>query len=147
MSAVPRENASGAKAAWHHQLSAEIQGVPAGICKQAGKVTFPVMPADAGAEKEEQIMSLHEEQRRLLERAARNLIIKNTNAFSMLGAAMNGMMNGEFNREIASQVFGFDAESKEPLDELILLSVLNGLDEKDINVIFQRYAQRQGLKF
>ena len=92
-------------------------------------------------------MSLHEEKRRILEQAARKLIVKNTSAFSMLGAAVNGMMNGGFDKEMAAPVFGFDAESKEPLDELILLSVLNGLDEKDINVLFQRYAERRGLKF
>jgi hypothetical protein len=92
-------------------------------------------------------MSLHEAKRRVLEQAARKLIVKNTSAFSMLGAAVNGMMNGGFDKEMAAPVFGFDAESKKPLDELILVSVLNGLDEKDIDVIFQRYAQRQGLKF
>jgi hypothetical protein len=56
-------------------------------------------------------------------------------------------MNGGFDKELAAPVFGFDAESKAPLDELILVSVLNGLDEKDIDAIFQRYAQRNGLKF
>ena len=92
-------------------------------------------------------MSLHEEKRRLLERAAKNLIVKNTGAISMLGAAVSGMMNGGFDKELAAPVFGFDADSKAPLDELILISVLNGLDEKDIDAIFRQYAQRQGLKY
>jgi hypothetical protein len=92
-------------------------------------------------------MSLHDEKRRILERAARKLIMKNTSALAMLGATVNGMMNGGSDKEMAAPIFGFDAESREPLDELILVSVLNGLDEKDIDVIFQRYAQRKGLKF
>jgi L-arabinose isomerase len=92
-------------------------------------------------------MSLHDENRRILERAARKLIMKNTSALAMLGATVNGMMNGGSDKEMAASVFGFDAESREPLDELIFVSVLNGLDEKDIDVIFQRYAQRKGLKF
>lgn len=105
------------------------------------------MPVEKLFQQGKETMSLHEDKRRILERAARNLIMKNTGAFSMLGAAVNGMMNGGFDKEIAAPVFGFDAESKEPIDELILVSVLNGLDEKDIAVIFQRYAQRHGLKF
>jgi hypothetical protein len=92
-------------------------------------------------------MSLQKDKKRILEQAARKLIVKNTSAFTMLGAAANGMLNGGFDKEVAAPVFGFDADSKEPLDELILVSVLNGLDEKDIDTIFQRYAQRKGLKF
>lgn len=92
-------------------------------------------------------MSLHETKRVILERAARKLILKNTSALAMLGASVNGMMNGGSDKEMAASVFGFDAESREPLDQLILVSVLNGLDEKDIDVIFQRYAQRKGLNF
>jgi hypothetical protein len=92
-------------------------------------------------------MSLHEEKRIILERTARKLIMKNTSPLSMLGAAVNGMMNGGIDKEMAAPVFGFDAKSKEPLDELIIVSILNGMDEKDIDAIFQRYAQRKGLKF
>ena len=92
-------------------------------------------------------MALSDEKRRILERTARKLIMKNTSALAILGATMNGMMNGCSDKEMAASVFGFDAESSEPLDELILVSVLNGLDEKDIDVIFQRFAQRKGLKF
>ncbi len=92
-------------------------------------------------------MSLHHEKKRILEQAARKLIVKNTSAFSILGAAVSGMMNGGGDKEIAAPVFGFDADSKEPLDELILISILNGLDENDIDDIFQRYAKRQGLKY
>jgi hypothetical protein len=92
-------------------------------------------------------VALHEEKRTILERTARKLIMKNTSPLFLLGAAVNGMTNGGIDKEIAAPVFGFDAESTEPLDELILVSVLNGLDEKDIDYIFQRYAQRNGLKF
>lgn len=87
------------------------------------------------------------QKRRIIERNVKRLALKNTDGFAMLGAAMKSAMNGNFDREMAARVFGFDPARREDLDELVLASVLNGLAEEDIEDIFRRFARRRGLDF
>ena len=92
-------------------------------------------------------MLISEQKHRMIERNVKRLTLKNSNALSLFGAAVKGAMNGGFDREAVSQVFDIDPRSPEPLNALILQSLMHHLAEEDIEEIFRRYARRKGLAF
>jgi len=92
-------------------------------------------------------MAIQDEKKIIIERCVLRLVRKNVNAFQMVGPAMKSLFSGSFSKRLVSKVLGFDPRSKLPVDDLVAESLLNGLEEEDIEEIFKRYAKRKGLDF
>jgi hypothetical protein len=92
-------------------------------------------------------MAIQEEKKIIIERCVLRLVRKNLNAFHLAGSAMKSFFSGSLSKRLVSKVFGFDSRSELPVDDLVAESLLNGLEEEDIEEIFKRYAQRKGLDF
>ena len=92
-------------------------------------------------------MAIQEEKKIIIKRCVLRLVRKNLSTFHMVGSAIKSLFSGSFNKRLVSKVFGFDPRSELPVDDLVAESLLNGLEEEDIEEIFKRYAQRKGLDF
>ena len=92
-------------------------------------------------------MDIPERTQRIIEKNVKRLTLKNTDALSLCGSALRGAVNGGFDREVASRVFDFNPACPDPIDAVILQSLLTHLAEEDIEEIFRRYARRRGLVF
>ncbi len=92
-------------------------------------------------------MVIPERTQRIIEKNVKRLALKNTDAVSLFCSALKGAVNGGPDREVVSRVFGLDPASTDPIDALILQSLLTHLAEEDIEEIFRRYARRRGLSF
>jgi len=92
-------------------------------------------------------MAIQEEKKEIIERCVLRLVRKNVSTFHMVGSAMKSLFSGSFNKRLVSKIFGFDCRSELPVDDLVAESLLNGLEEEDIEEIFKRYARRKGLDF
>lgn len=92
-------------------------------------------------------MPIDEEKKKAVSKCVMRLVLKNSSAFHLVGSAIQGWISGRLSKQVLARVFGFDPKSKSPLEDLVAESLLSGLDEKDIEDIFKRYAQRRGLDF
>jgi hypothetical protein len=92
-------------------------------------------------------MAIQEEKKIIIERCIIRLVRKNLSTFHMVGSGIKSLFSGSFNKRLVSKVFGFDFRNELPVDDLVAESLLNGLEEEDIEEIFKRYAQRKGLDF
>ncbi len=92
-------------------------------------------------------MSIQKDKKMIILRCVARLVRKNSNAFHLVGAAIKGLLAGNFSKRMVSKVFCFDPRNELPVEDLVAESLLNGLEEDDIKEIFERYAQHKGLKF
>jgi len=92
-------------------------------------------------------MPIQEEKKEIIERCVLRLVKKNLNTFHLMGSAIKSLFKGNLNKRLVAKVFGFDSRSELPVDDLVAESLINGLEEEDIEEIFKRYAQRNGLHF
>ena len=92
-------------------------------------------------------MPIKKDKKNVILRCMLRLVRKNSNTFHFMGSALKGLFTGNFSKQIVSKVFEFDPQSDLPVEDLVAESLLNGLEDEDIEEIFRRYAQRKGLEF
>ncbi len=92
-------------------------------------------------------MPVNDEQRKAVTRAVIRLVRKNSGTFHLIGTAIKGFFSGKFTKQLLAPVFGFDPALDLPLEVLVGESIINTLEEEDIQEIFRRYAARKGLEF
>lgn len=92
-------------------------------------------------------MPLNDEKKKIIVRAVIRLIRKNSGSFHLIGTVVKGFFSGNVTRKLLAPVFDFDPELDLPLEVLVAESVINALEEEDIEELFRRYASRKGLHF
>jgi hypothetical protein len=84
-------------------------------------------------------MPIEEEKKKIIERCVLRLARKNSSALHLVGSVVKSFFLGSFGKRFTSKGFDFDPRSELPVEDIVAVSLLNGLEE-DIEEIFKRYA-------
>ena len=92
-------------------------------------------------------MAISEDKKKVIASCVLRLVRKNSGTLHLLTSAVKALFSGNFSKRFVSGVFDFDPASDLPVEDLVAESLLNGLEQEDIEEVFRRYARRRGLEF
>lgn len=90
---------------------------------------------------------IQDDKKKIITSCVVRLVKKNSGALHLLGAVVKALFSGNFTKQFVAKVFDFDPKSDLPVEDLVAESLLNGLEQEDIEEVFRRYAERRGLEF
>jgi hypothetical protein len=92
-------------------------------------------------------MAITADKKKVIASCVLRLVRKNSGTLHILSSSVKALFSGNFSKRLVSDVFDFDPASDLPVEDLVAESLLNGLEQEDIEEVFRRYAGRKGLKF